>query len=40
MMPLCDIEEMKEDIQLLIKKLLEVKPELEEWVKLNFREYL
>ena len=40
MMPRCDIEEMKEDIQLLIKKLLDVKPELEELVKLNFGEYL
>lgn len=40
MMPLCDIEEMKKDIQVLINKLLEVKPELEEWVKLNFGDYL
>jgi len=34
------IEREKINIQLLIKKLLEVKPELEEWVKLNFGEYL
>ena len=40
MMPRYDIDEMKENIQILIKKLLEVKPELEEWVKLNFGEYL
>lgn len=40
MMPRCDIEQMKEDIQLLIKKLLEAKPELEDWIKKNFGEYL
>lgn len=40
MMPRCDIEKLQEDVQVLIKKLLEVKPELEEWIKLNFGEYL
>lgn len=40
MMPRDDIEQMKEDMQILIKKLLEVKPELEDWIKLNFKEYL
>lgn len=34
------LEWKKEDVQLLIKKLLSVKPELEEWIKLNFGEYL
>lgn len=30
----------QQDCKILAKKLLEVKPELEEWVKLNFGEYL
>jgi hypothetical protein len=34
------VERNKEDIQLLIKKLLSVKPELENWLKKNFGEYL
>ena len=34
------IERNKEDIQLLIKKLLSVKPELEDWLKTRFVEYL
>jgi len=28
---------LKKDLNLLIDKLLKVKPELEEWVKINFR---
>lgn len=34
------IEKQKKDLTVLARKLLEVKPELEEWVKLNFGEYL
>ena len=34
------IEKQKQDLTILAKKLLEVKPELEDWIKLNFREYL
>jgi RNA processing factor Prp31 len=34
------IEKQKKDLIILANKLLEVKPELEEWVKLNFGEYL
>ena len=30
----------QEDCQILAKKLLDAKPELEDWVKLNFGEYL
>ena len=30
----------RQDCKILVKKLLEAKPELEEWVKLNFGEYL
>lgn len=33
-------EETKRDCTILARKLLEVKPELEEWVELNFGEYL
>ena len=36
----CFIGMLQEDCKTLVKKLLEVKPELEEWVKLNFGEYL
>lgn len=35
-----DIGRMQDDCKTLANKLLEVKPELEEWVKLNFGEYL
>ena len=34
------IEKQKQDLIILAHKLLSVKPELEEWVKLNFGEYL
>lgn len=32
--------EAKDDCRILARKLLEAKPELEEWIKLNFGEYL
>lgn len=32
--------ELYDNCQILVKKLLEAKPELEEWIKLNFVEYL
>ena len=32
--------EVQEDCKILAKKLLEVRPDLEEWVKLHFWEYL
>lgn len=35
-----DIGRMQDDCRVLVKKLLEVKPELEDWIKLNFGEYL
>lgn len=31
---------LRDNCKILAKKLLEVKPELEEWVKINFGEYL
>lgn len=31
---------LRDNCKILAKKLLDVKPELEEWVKLNFGEYL
>lgn len=35
-----DISEIKDDFKIIIKKLLQTKPELEEWIKLNFKGYL
>ena len=35
-----DIGRLEEDCKTLAKKLLEVKPELEGWLKQNFKEYL
>ena len=34
------LETTTKDCHILAKKLLSVKPELEEWIKLNFGEYL
>lgn len=39
-MPRCDIERLQEDCKTLAKKLLEVKPELRGWLKVNFKEYI
>ena len=35
-MPRCDIERLNEKIRILSKKVIQLKPELEEWVKKNF----
>lgn len=35
-----DISRMQDDCKILAKKLLEVKPELEDWLNANFGEYL
>ena len=32
--------ELYDNCEILVKKLLEAKPELEDWIKLNFGEYL
>ena len=32
--------EYKKELKILAHKIIEVKPELEEWIKLNFGEYL
>lgn len=33
-------EDFKRDFQIVVKKLLEAKPELQEWVEKNFSQYL
>lgn len=33
-------EDFKKDFNIIVKKLLETKPELQEWVEKNFSQYL
>lgn len=35
-MPRCDIEELNKKIKILSKKVIQLKPELEDWIKKNF----